>query len=111
MGTKVFSEAQSFLGEIHAAEGRFVLDYCDSRFTIELDYVNSAPLVVARIDSLSPELERNVRYCAFRLSDLPSLLSHGAQLLHECIDRTERGEQQKPGAEVCPMKFSAGGRS
>ena len=95
---KEFSDRLTLQGKIYSAQGRFELDHENGQLTLEFQYFEAIPVVWANLEFLSADLERAVRHCAFRLPDLPLLLTRAGQVLRESMNHAESGkEKSAPG--------------
>lgn len=92
----LLNKSQVEVSKVWSAEGRLVLDFDDGQITVEFLYLQDTPVVVARLDWLSPDATRNARDFLMRFEDLPILLEHAAKVLrhsaeHFGADKPEPG--------------------
>jgi len=107
---RMSANSWTLAGKLCSVENRLELTHDYGKVVFELHFFDGNEVVLGRVDSASVGSEREIRHYAFPVRDLPSLLTHAAQILRESIEHTETSKQ-KPGPPTCRLRTPEGHRS
>lgn len=98
MAFKLSDKSWSIVSRIFSANARLELEHESGRLILKTLYLNGKPIVVARIETLSADAERDLRHYVLQLCDIPFLLTHAAQVIQQGIGNSSQADKESaPG--------------